>query len=49
MFGVLTDDLLDLRVTEKGFRNALYAAEEDPGGCCSCSCSWLCISLCCTI
>ena len=48
MFGELTDDLLDLRATEKGFRNALYATEEDPG-CCSCSCSWLCISLCCTI
>jgi hypothetical protein len=49
VFGELTDDLLDLRVTEKGFRNALYAAEEDPEACSSCSCSWLCISLCCTI
>jgi hypothetical protein len=49
VFGVLTEDLLDLRVTEKGFRNALYASEEDPESCSSCSCSWLCISLCCTI
>jgi hypothetical protein len=49
MFDALTAELLDLRATEKGFRNALYASEEDPAACSSCSCSWLCISLCCTI
>ena len=51
MFRQLTDELLDLRVTEKGYGLALYASEEDEGGstCCSCSSSTLCISLCCTI
>ncbi len=51
MFGQLTEELLDLRVTEKGYGLALYASEEDDGGstCCSCSSSTLCISLCCTI
>jgi hypothetical protein len=53
MFTELTAELLDLRVTEKGFGFALYASEEDPGGgdpcSCSCSSSILCVSLCCTI
>jgi hypothetical protein len=51
VFRQLTDELLDLRVTEKGYGSALYAADEDDGGgsCCSCSSSTLCISLCCTI
>ena len=52
MFEQLTDELLDLRVTEKGYRDALYASAVDPNegsGASSCSCSWLCISLCCTI
>jgi hypothetical protein len=51
MFRQLTDELLDLRVTEKGYGSALYATEEDDGGgsCCSCSSCTLCISLCCTI
>jgi hypothetical protein len=51
VFRELTEELLDLRVTEKGYGLALYASEEDDGGttCCSCSCSTLCISLCCTI
>jgi hypothetical protein len=53
MFAELTAELLDLRVTEKGFGLALYASEEDPGGgdpcSCSCSSSTLCVSLCCTI
>ena len=31
MFTELKDELLDLRVTEKGYRNALYA-KGDPGG-----------------
>ena len=41
------DELLDLRVTEKGVGNALYAAEGGEEGCAggSCSCTW---SLCCT-
>ena len=49
MFRELTSELLDLRVSEKGFRDAFFATEEDPsgGGACSCSCSYLCISLCC--
>jgi hypothetical protein len=51
VFRELTDELLDLHLTEKGYGNALYAADEDEGGgtCCSCSSSTLCISLCCTI
>ena len=51
MFRELTDELLDLKIVEKGYRSALYAVTdiEDGGGGCSCSCSWLCISLCCTI
>ena len=51
MFRQLTDEFLDLRLTEKGYGSALYANEEDDGGgtCCSCSSSTLCISLCCTI
>jgi hypothetical protein len=31
MFTELKEELLDLRVTEKGYRNALYAS-RDPGG-----------------
>ena len=49
MFKELTDELLDLTVSEKGFGNALYAAVDNDDGCGgagSCSCSW---SLCCTI
>lgn len=51
MFRELTDELLDLRVEEKGYGLALYANNEDGGGeaCSSCSCSLLCVSLCCTI
>jgi hypothetical protein len=50
VFRELTDELLDLRVSEKGFGDALYATEEQPGGGqCSCSCSYLCISLCCSV
>jgi len=32
MFTELKEELLDLRVTEKGYRNALYASKP-PGGC----------------
>lgn len=52
MFRELTEELFDLRITEKGYGLALYASDEDEGGgsaCSSCSCSTLCISLCCTI
>ena len=51
MFKELTAELLDLRVTEKGYGDALYATTDGDEGCTgsSCSCSWLCISLCCTI
>ena len=50
MFTELTDELLDLTITEKGYRDALYAMGSAEGGCkSSWSCSWLCISLCCTI
>ena len=47
MFAQLTDDLLDLTATEKGFTGAPYAVNEEPG-CCS---SGLCcsISLCCSL
>jgi hypothetical protein len=46
MFKELTEELLDLTVEEKGFRNALYAA-ANPGGACSacctcCNCLFLC-------
>ena len=43
MFTQLTDDLLDLTATEKGFGGALYAVNEEPG--CSSS-SGPCIVLC---
>ena len=36
MFEQLTQELLDLTVTEKGYRNALYAAKWDCCACCSC-------------
>jgi hypothetical protein len=51
VFKELTHELLDLRVTEKGYGDALYASADDgdPGCNSSCSCSWLCLSLCCTI
>jgi len=44
MFATLTEELLDLTATEKGVGLAAYATVEDPGGCCSNSCS---IILCC--
>jgi hypothetical protein len=51
MFRELTEELLDLKVVEKGFGDALFATVEPEtgGGQCSCSCSYLCISLCCSI
>ena len=44
MFTELSDDLLDLSVHEKGYRNALYAQTQPPG----CSCSGSSSSLTCT-
>jgi hypothetical protein len=32
MFTELKQELLDLRVTEKGYHNALYGKGGDPGG-----------------
>jgi hypothetical protein len=32
MFTELEEELLELRVTEKGYRNALYASHEPGGG-----------------
>jgi hypothetical protein len=32
MFTELKEELLDLRVTEKGYRNALYASHDGGGG-----------------
>ena len=47
MFRELTQELLDLTITEKGFGAALYAVTADEeSGCSSCSSCW---SLCCTI
>ncbi len=41
MFKQLTDELFELIVHEKGYRNALYAANGDPGSSCSGSSSSL--------
>jgi hypothetical protein len=47
MFSELSDDLLDLSVQEKGYRNALYASTQPPGSSCSGSSSSLtCCKLC---
>ena len=44
MFSELTEELLDLEATTKGYGGALYA-NMDPGGACSdCSCN---LVLCC--
>ena len=44
MFKELTEELLDLTATEKGYGNAMYAViDGDLCSCCSCSCccfSW---------
>lgn len=43
MFKELTAELLDLTVTEKGFRNALYARTMPPcccSTCCNCFICW---------
>jgi hypothetical protein len=42
MFTELTEELLDLQATVRGYGDALYAVEEDPGSSCNCSCCNLC-------
>ncbi len=49
MFNELTEELLDLSATEKGYRGALYAVAEEGGGCSGltiCSSIILCCYLC---
>jgi hypothetical protein len=47
MFTELSEELLDLVVSEKGYRWALYASEPPPGSSCSGSSSSLtCCKLC---
>jgi hypothetical protein len=46
MFKELTEELLDLTVAEKGYRNAFYAS-VNPGGACSACCTCChCLFLC---
>ena len=45
MFTELTEELLDLEASAKGYGAAVYAA-TDPGGACTASCST--VVLCCT-
>jgi hypothetical protein len=45
MFTELTEELLDLSATQKGFGGALLAADDGGGGCGACS-SALCIIIC---
>jgi hypothetical protein len=44
VFTKLTAELLDLVVHEKGYRLALYAANNGDGGCCSVGCCCCCCS-----
>jgi hypothetical protein len=49
MFQELTDELLELTVTEKGYRAAVYGVNVGSDGCsgsCSCSSSLTCCCLC---
>ena len=52
MFSELTDELLDLTATEKGYHGAWYAADDEGGGGggrCACCCLTTCeINLCCS-
>ena len=53
MFKELSEELLDLVATEKGYRGASYASFDDGGGssnqcCCNSSSSLTCCDLCCT-
>jgi hypothetical protein len=50
MFTELTEELLDLQATVRGYGSAIYAVNDDPGCCGSCSCSLCCsIILCCQL
>ncbi len=46
MFTQLSEELLDLVVHEKGYRNALYANNVNPGCTCGSSSSLTCCKLC---
>jgi len=45
VFTELTEELLDLEATARGYGGALYA-NTDPGGSCCSGCSALCIIIC---
>ena len=45
MFTELTEELLDLEATDRGYGGALYANTDPCGSCCS-GCSALCIIIC---
>lgn len=45
MFTELTEELLDLEATDRGYGGALYAT-DDPGGACCSGCCNLCIVIC---
>lgn len=47
MFTELTEELLDLDATTKGYGGALYAAQDPGGGCCA-SCSTIVLCCCCS-
>jgi hypothetical protein len=47
MFTALTEELLDLEVTTRGYGGALYAA-TDPGGSCCGGCCNLVLCCCCS-
>jgi hypothetical protein len=44
MFTELTEELLDLEATARGYGGALYANTDPGGGCAQCSCN---LVLCC--
>jgi hypothetical protein len=46
VFKELTEELLDLHVVEKGFRNALYAKTVADGGASCRACSACCCTFC---
>jgi hypothetical protein len=51
MFTELSEELLDLQATVRGYGNAVYASADDVPGCSGgCSCSLCCtIILCCQL
>jgi hypothetical protein len=46
MFTELTEELLDLEATAKGYGGGALYANTDPGGSCCSGCSALCIIIC---